>query len=643
MCGIAGEFSMRESKHDVVRMTDFIRHRGPDDTGICDLTGINGGRFGTFGHRRLAIVDLSSAGHQPMFSPDGHLTITYNGEIYNYAELRRGLEGQGMRFRSGSDTEVLLAGWSVMGPAFLPRLRGMFAFALWDSVKERGYLVRDTFGIKPLYVAERDGDILFASEVRALLATGRVPRMLSASAVSSYLSTGSVAEPLTIVEGISAVPAGCVIELSHSSARFRAGDAVPFSEPFAESDIPDLPHRSHIHRIRNALRDSVRYHLVSDVPVGVFLSGGIDSSAVAGLASEVSDTRIESFTVTFDESDFSEAEPARDAARRFGTNHHEVLLSGADLLNALPDVFGAMDQPSLDGLNTFVVSRAVRSFGLKVVLSGLGGDELFGGYPSFYRAKYVAPLWRLPSAIRKLGAIGADPFDDNRVSRMSALLRDATPAGGAYRASRTLFGDRQIARLMASAGHDPAGGSFSSDPRIGELTLMQQVSMHELTGYMRNTLLRDSDVFSMAHGLELRVPLVDVDVARVAHQAAATLDPARGAIKPMLIEAVRDLLSPEMLNRPKKGFTLPFETWMRNELFKEVDSELNGAGAAQVRLAQREVSAVWTAFRNRQPGMNWSRPWSLYTLMRWARHNSISFEPGTSRRTPTRPTLSLAG
>jgi asparagine synthase (glutamine-hydrolysing) len=638
MCGIAGVFSMRESKHDVGRMTDAIRHRGPDDTGVSDLHGTERGRFGAFGHRRLAIVDLSSAGHQPMFSSGGRLCITYNGEIYNYAELRRELEKEGIRFRSGSDTEVILAGWLARGPDFVRLLRGMFAFAMWDAEKERGYLVRDTFGIKPLYIAERDGDVLFASEVRALLATGRIPRVLSPDAVNSYLSTGSVAEPLTIIEGIRAIPAGSVVELEHSSARFKVMDAVSFAPLMANGEAADLPRRSHIHRIRNALRESVRYHLVSDVPVGVFLSGGIDSSAVAGLASEVAEAPIESFTVTFDEADFSEAEPARNAARRFGTRHHEVLLSGEDLLNALPDVFSAMDQPSLDGLNTFVVSRAVRSFGLKVVLSGLGGDELFGGYPSFHRAKYVAPLWKLPRALRALGAIGTDPFDDNRVSRMSTLLRDATPARGAYRASRTLFGDRQISRLMG----DGARGRTLETMReadLGNLTLMQQVSMHELTGYMRNTLLRDSDVFSMSHGLELRVPLVDVEVARVAQQAAAALDLSRGAIKPMLIEAVRDLLSPEMLTRPKKGFTLPFETWMRNELFSEVNSELGGDRAATVSLVQREVSQVWSAFQSRRAGVNWSRPWSLYTLMRWARQNSVAYDPDTVRRAG----LSLAG
>lgn len=625
MCGISGVFSLRDSKSAVEAMTDSLLHRGPDDRGLACLKSMEGEPSGTFGHRRLAIVDLSPAGHQPMFSPGNRHCITYNGEIYNYQELRDSLLAEGVSFRGHCDTEVLLIGWARHGAKFLERLRGMFAFALWDAEKERGYLVRDGFGIKPLYVAERDGNVMFASEIRALLATNRIERKLSSEAVRSYLATGSVAEPLTIIEGIRAIPPGCVVEIVRSGDGFRVDAAKRFTSAFPDVTGVEKRHpRSHVHRIRNALRESVRYHLVSDVPVGVFLSGGIDSSAVAGLASEVATSPIESFTVTFAEADYTEAEPARDAARRFNTRHHEVLLSGNDLLNALPDVFTAMDQPSLDGLNTFVVSRAVRSFGLKVVLSGLGGDEMFGGYPSFQRARYVEPLWSLPKSFRRIGAAGAAPFDDVRMSRIGALLQDRSPSRAAYRASRTLFGDRQIERLTAASAEAAFSHGAEEDCfDFSSLTLMQQVSLYETTGYMRNTLLRDSDVFSMAHGLELRVPLVDARVARVAKEAAAAMDLRHGASKPLLVEAVRDLLSEETISRPKKGFTLPFEKWMRDELFAEVESVVGGGTATSLGLEQSEVSAVWQAFQNKRPGVNWSRPWALYTLMRWARQNGI--------------------
>ena len=644
MCGIGGIFSRRDCRSAVMRLSEAIRHRGPDDVGLAELTTPDDAVQGMFAHRRLAIIDLSSAGHQPMFSADGRCCITYNGEIYNYVELRRELEQSGVQFQSTCDTDVLLLGWQLEGVRFLEKLRGMFAFAIWDREKGRGYLARDAFGIKPLYVAERAGEVLFASEVRSLLATGRLECALSSPAIASYLYTGSVAEPLTIIEGILAVPPGCVVEVTPRGGGFEASAPERFIAAFSASDDIHRDPPSHVHRVRNALRESVRYHLVSDVPVAVFLSGGIDSSAVAGLASEVAGTRLESFTVTFSEKDYSEAKPARDAAERFNTRHHEILLSGRDLLNALPDVFAAMDQPSLDGLNTFVVSRAVRSFGIKVVLSGLGGDELFGGYPSFPRARFMAPFWKMPAALRQVGALGTRPIADLRAQRMRAVMTEHSPAFAAYRASRTLFGEKQLQDLTGSAYQDDtAMHRHPDDVDVSRLSLMQQVSLYELTGYMRNTLLRDSDVFSMAHALELRVPFVDLEVARVAGAAAEAMRIRHGAPKPVLVEAVRDLLSPETIDRPKTGFTLPFETWMRNEMFAEVDSVLKGVRLESVGLNPSAVAQVWSQFQARRPGVNWSRPWALYTLVRWAAQNGLAEAPKNLESVSPEMTLSAAG
>jgi asparagine synthase (glutamine-hydrolysing) len=628
MCGLSGMFSAGNSRPAVESMTTCLAHRGPDDTGIEWLNFRSGAEAGTFGHRRLAILDLSAGGHQPRFSTSGRLCITYNGEIYNYSELKSELAANGVTFETASDTEVLLRGWEIQGARFLNRLRGMYAIAIWDRDAETGYLIRDPFGIKPLYVAEVDGDVIFASEIRSILDTDLVPRRLSRLALESYLSAGSVAEPLTIIEGIHAVPPGSVTRVTAKGGSFALAGSEPFATPFVVDEDAKRRHpRSHIHRIRDALRESVKYHLVSDVPVGVFLSGGMDSSAVAGLASEVSSTPIESFTVTFEEADYSEAEPAREAARRFGTRHHEVLLSSRDLLDMLPALFSAMDQPSMDGLNTFVVSRAVADFGLKVVLSGLGGDELFGGYPSFRRAHMIAPLWKLPRAIRRAGAVSLGPFSDVRAARVSALLRDDMPALAAYRASRTLFGDKQVDRLMGLRTVRPATAASSQSFELRGLNTMQQVSMYEMTGYMRNTLLRDSDVFSMACGLELRVPLVDIKVAQVAYEAAASIDRFDGSTKPMLLEAVRDLVPESSFSKPKKGFTLPFEKWMRQEMFSEVDSILSSSASSDLGLDSGEIASVWSSFQGGRPGITWSRPWALYTLLRWAAENRISYEP----------------
>ena len=644
MCGIGGLFSRRDTRTAVMQMSEALRHRGPDDVGLAGITGLDNEPRGMFAHRRLAIIDLSIAGHQPMFSHDDRLCITYNGEIYNYLELRAELEREGVQFRSTCDTEVLLLGWQKHGAKFLERLRGMFAFALWDREKGRGYLARDAFGIKPLYVADRAGEVLFASEVRSLLATGRIDPVLSSPAVASYLFTGSVAEPLTIIDGIVAIPPGCVVEVAPRGGGFETLPPERFITAFPPSDDIHREFKSHVHRVRNALRESVRYHLVSDVPVAVFLSGGIDSSAVAGLASEVADTRLESFTVTFSEADYSEAQPAREAAKRFNTKHHEILLSGQDLLNALPDVFAAMDQPSLDGLNTFVVSRAVRSFGIKVVLSGLGGDELFGGYPSFNRARLLAPLWKMPTVMRHAGAVGASPIADLRAQRMRAVMSEENPAFAAYRASRTLFGEKQLQQLTGSRYRRGTGMSrHPDDVAVSQLTLMQQVSLYELTGYMRNTLLRDSDVFSMTHALELRVPMVDLKVARVAAAAGEAMKIRRGSPKPVLVEAVRDLLSPETIERPKRGFTLPFETWMRSEMFDEVNSVLTSLRTGSVGLDQAAVAQVWRQFQQRKPGVNWSRPWALYTLLRWAAQNGLAEATSEVDFTARKLSLTAAG
>jgi asparagine synthase (glutamine-hydrolysing) len=636
MCGIAGAFAQHHVDDRVILMTNALRHRGPDDVGLAALVTDDGRAAGIFGHRRLSILDLSTAGHQPMFSRDGRYCLTYNGEIYNYRELRSELERVGMTFKSSGDTEVLLAAWACYGRDALKKLRGMFALAVWDRVEKRGFLARDEFGIKPLYYTEVDGAVLFASEVRALLASELVPRFLSEEAVDSYLATGSVGEPLTIIDSVLAVPPGCVLEIDCGGENARSIRTHRFASLFG-GDLNDTATSDDdiATALREAMRDSVAHHLVSDVPIGIFLSGGLDSSSVVALASEISDSTVDTFTVTFRESQYSEAELARDVARRYATRHHEILLSARDLLNALPDVFAAMDQPSIDGLNTYVVSRAVRAHGIKVVLSGLGGDELFAGYPSFRRASSLAALWRLPADIRRLGTAGASRFGDARMQKLAAIFGEDSPAFGAYLASRTLFGRKQVQTLTGrSTGWGRSTDSDTKGQRATDLSLLQQVSLHEITGYMRNTLLRDSDVFSMAHGLELRVPFVDRRVAYAAFSAPDSRKLRRGVSKPLLVDAMCDLLPASLLRHPKRGFTIPFQSWMRNELADEVNTVLTSPGTSMIGLEKPGVRAVWNDFRRGRPGINWSRPWALYTLLRWARHNDVYLPASSSRISP---------
>jgi asparagine synthase (glutamine-hydrolysing) len=635
MCGIGGAIGRAGTPARVRAMLTCLDHRGPDDGGVEEIVGCSGVPRGALGHRRLAIIDLSPSGHQPMHSGDGRYSIVFNGEIYNYRSLRDSLAGEGVQFRSTSDTEVILEGWARHGEAFLRRLRGMFAFVLWDRREERAVLARDPFGIKPLYLAEREGALFFSSEVRALLSAGAVAPRLSRAGVASYLSLGSVREPGSVVEGVRSLPAGTVLE-----ARVDAAGNARVSTPreYGPSPLAPVAARERdparaARVVRAALRDSVAHHLVSDVPIGVFLSGGIDSSVVAALAAESATEPLETFTITFDERAFDEAAPAAAVAQRFGTRHQEIPLSGEEMLASLPAAFGAMDLPSMDGLNTYAVSRAVRRRGLKVVLSGLGGDELFAGYPSFRRARALAALWSPSAPLRLLLGAAAARAGGVRAEKLAMLLRDRSPAMASYAASRALFGREGVREL---AGIVPERDSRR--PPAG-LTTLQQVSWLELTGYMRDTLLRDSDVFSMAHGLELRVPFVDVEVAR----AAASVDDAvklRGRrSKPLLVAAVADLLPREVWDRPKQGFTLPFAVWLRGPLRAEVEAELHGDATRAAGLDPAAVRRLWGSFVAGR--VSWSRPWAVYTLLRWVRENELSVGEPMSTGAP--PLVALAG
>jgi len=638
MCGIAGVFSTRDYRSQMTRVSSAMAHRGPDDSGVAVLGDRRTHPHGVFVHRRLSIIDLTSAGHQPMTACAGRYSITYNGEIYNFPELRDQLEAEGAVFHSNCDTEAILLGWALHGSKFLGRLRGMFAFGLWDRELSKGYLARDAFGIKPLYVAAKPDAFVFASEVRALVESGLVERRLSAAGLASFLNTGSVAEPYTIVEGVMAVRPGTLLEICFNGDSPEAAPEKQFAGifPTDEEEVDNLSQSAF--QLRNALRDSVAHHLLSDVPIATFLSGGLDSSAIVGIASEVSERPLETFTVTFSEQEYSEGELGRKVAERFSTRHHEVPLSGSDLLDALPAAFGAMDQPSLDGLNTFIVSRAVRSFGIKVALSGLGGDELFAGYPSFRRAARLAPLWSLPASVRKLSAVTAFGLRGVRGEKIRMLMGSSAPAEGAYVASRMLFGDSGVHRLLQAHVHAAAPESYM--PRLNghsQPSLLRDVSMRELAGYMRNTLLRDSDVFSMAHSLELRVPFLDPAVVRVAARAADSSKLNGGSSKPLLVKAVGDLLPAELMSRPKRGFTLPFDRWMRTDLHHAVDATFSSDDASRVGLSKSEAQRVWQSFKLNRGGVTWSRPWALYTLIRWATENRFLSVDSAKRNARRRP------
>src|SRR5215813_5503975 len=645
MCGIAGIFVTSAGRLDVRsiagQMQSRLTHRGPDDHGMmaldddhCVLT-----------HTRLSILDLSTAGHQPMSTADARYWITYNGEIYNYWELRKEIDGERIpssptherstiiqpKWHSNSDTEVLLRAYARWGLESLPKLRGMFAFAIWDNQEKQLILARDPLGIKPLYYYQDDQFCIFASEVRALLASGLVPRKLSVDGLKSYLQFGSVQDPLTIVAGVHSVfPGECLVVQRKNGALRVASD----SYAKITTDLPRPADRSEVvTTLRPLLEESVRKHLVSDVPIGAFLSGGIDSSAIVALMGQVADQKPKTFSIVFKETEFSEAPYARLVAHRFGTEHREIMLSENNLLELLPSAFDSMDQPTMDGINTYILCKAVKEAGITVVLSGLGSDELFAGYPSFRRAQQLHQLAVTPSSIRRLASLAGRSIFNGSARRRKLwdmVDSDCSPYA-AYSLSRQLFAPDEVSALLSDLRPSTPGllcGATRSTSfglsALAQIDIINEVSFLELTGYMCNTLLRDTDQMSMAHALEVRVPFVDRKVVEFVLRLPGDwkLDGLRP--KPLLLNALGDLLPEEVWRRPKMGFTLPFQKWMRSALQPELDKTLSGEnGRARFGCSANHVRRVWDAYKRNPSQEPWSRSWALYTLAHWCELNDV--------------------
>jgi asparagine synthase (glutamine-hydrolysing) len=627
MCGIVGILARNGESlaPDVLeRATASLAHRGPDDSGAIVLrkpapVPLEIG----LGHRRLAILDLSPLGHQPMHDPATGNWIVFNGEIYNFQEIRRGLENEGIAFNSRTDTEVLLKAYGRWGKDCLHRLRGIFAFAIWDSAKNRLFLGRDPMGVKPLYYCTADKYFLFASEIRTLLGTGLIPRRLDPAALLQYLSFGSVYEPNTAINGIHLLRAGhsltwengAVLETCYWHPQLDSSRAGSATEKQLEQEI------------RDALEESIQMQTVSDVPLGVFLSGGIDSSAIVAALSRKQPPS--TFSIIFREAEYSEAQYSRAVAQRFHTDHHEVLLSAGEAIESAPAAVQAMDQPTIDGLNTHVISHAARRAGVKVVLSGLGGDELFGGYDSFRtvpRMETFLRYWKHVPAGRPLGQafFGAQLASDKN-HKLQALITANGHLVHPYFLSRTLFTPTQLEALSASRDSwaDAQAPLRNALSHTAQMDAINRVSYLETRCYMLNTLLRDADVMSMAHGLEIRVPLIDHHLAEKIFSIPGALKLKKGTPKPLLVGAVRDELPAEVIYRRKRGFTLPFEHWLRRDMRKEVEQSIRAIpeGPLGSVLKRGTVEQIWRNFLDGRT--SWSRPWSLYVLQRWCEVNAV--------------------
>jgi asparagine synthase (glutamine-hydrolysing) len=640
MCGIFGILAKNCRVPPAVLecATDSLAHRGPDDRGTVVIQADASPTLEIgLGSRRLAILDLSPAGHQPMQDPETGNWIVYNGEIYNFREIRTRLYGEGMRFVSQSDTEVLLKAYGRWGEKCLGELRGMFAFAIWDAKRSRLLLGRDPMGIKPLYYSSTGQYFLFASELRTLLGTGLVPRKLDPAGLINYLNFGSVYDPITMIQGVSALEAGHYAVWKDGQLKDTMyWDLAPHGKGGTaanylmgnESARKDLENG-----VYATLDQAVRMQTVSDVPVGLFLSGGIDSSILAGILSRAA-IRPNTFSVVFRESEYSEVEYSRAVARAFGTDHQEIMVSQGDVLDAMPYGLKAMDQPTIDGLNTYLIARQTRAAGIKVALSGLGGDELFAGYSSFRdvpRMERFNRFWkRWPSILRKpvAGMFSSMASDSDQNRKLAALSGEWDEVVHPYFLARALFTPGQRDSLMTSVDEETAARANAplqdNLRHAGTLDPINRVSYLESRCYLLNTLLRDSDVMSMAHGLELRVPLIDHLLADKLMDLPGTWKLDANLPKPLLVGALQGALPNEIIQRKKQGFTLPFERWLREYLRPEVESTLqkSGQGALGPLLNHEFVMHVWNDFLDQHT--SWSRVWSLYVLERWCDINLVT-------------------
>lgn len=594
---VAPEIDRRELR--VIR--DLMASRGPD--GIGEWFSPDG-RAG-LGHRRLSIIDLSDAGSQPMMNEDGSIQVVFNGEIYNYRALTQRLIEKGHRFRSHSDSEVLVHLYEERGEAMVEELRGMFAFALWDANKKAMLLARDPYGIKPLYYADDGWTVRVASQVKALVAGGSVSRLPEPAGIAGFYLFGSVPEPFTSYQEVRAVPAGSTVWVDRrgvSAARSYFSVARIFHdarEAAADYNPAELKQVAH-----DAVLDSVRHHLVSDVPVSAFLSAGIDSGTVVALASEVGAENLRTVTLSFAEYEDThddEAPLAAQVAQTYRANHRTRLLEETEFQAELPKILSVMDQPSIDGINTYFISKAAAEVGVKVALSGLGGDELFAGYPSFRDI----PRWvktfsipgRLPGAGRLARSVISSLGPRSGSPKLAGVLEYGGTYPGAYLLRRGLFMPWELKELLGEEAAreglrrlDPLrmiGAAIKPDPG----SAYTRVASLEAALYMRNQLLRDTDWASMAHSIEVRVPLVDAFLLRTL--APALVSHPEMNSKSLLGRIPSRPLPEAVTGRAKTGFNVPLNHWL------ERNSSLD---------IWRRVPAL------SRPGTHWARRWAYTSV-----------------------------
>lgn len=626
MCGIGGIGVRNLTAAHVVSsraMAAALSHRGPDSSGVEALGNC------TLVNTRLAILDLSERGRQPMSNRDRSSWITYNGECYNAGELRDWLTERGHQFRSTTDTEVVLNLYDELGDSCVDRLRGMFAFAIWDIRQNRLLLARDRLGIKPLYYVVTSEGVVFASEIKALLASNLVSRNVDAHGVRAFLQLGHIPPPWTAVHGVQPLEPGHIAIWKDGSFQKKCYWTLAPHRNGASSAAPEK-----VNDILNAtMLEATRLHLISDVPIALFLSGGIDSAALGALAKLVGANQLTALTIGFEEKSFDESEASRRTAELLGIPHDVLILSACEIRDSLDHAIWAMDEPTVDGLNAYWICRTAARAGFKVALTGQGGDELFGGYTSmqwFERLTHAA-TWLRPVP-RSLARIVLDhnsfPF---RWRKLSYLAGADDPFVAAELAVKTLFLEQDIATLL-----DPSlieinsdGGAVCHDEamrhictwadRVKDCGLREKVAYLDVYAHLEPRLLRDGDAMSMAHSLELRPVFLDHRLVEYVFSLPASL---RMQNKRLLLDAMRGLVSAkvyeEIVTRPKRVFSFPFARWMAGDLRAAVEASFQSDRIRATGLLNpAAVQNVWRCFLANPDRVGWSRVWSLFIMQRW--------------------------
>lgn len=624
MCGIWGYGSSKRNIdiEDAWRGLESLRNRGPDASGYyTEKDGLvkntephsGGSRRIFIGNRRLSVIDPSSASNQPM--ERGGNVLVYNGEIYNYQELREGLRNLGYSFSSDSDTEVILAAYQEYGTNCVEMFEGMFAFVIYNKQKKEYILARDRIGIKPLYYMSTKTGLAFSSEVTALLESGFADRTLNNCAVKDYLRLGYVPGPETIIRNVKSIQPGSILIYDIESNETRTRNYWELNFGKEEPDIDNL---------RNVLEKSVKKRLRSDVPLGAFLSGGLDSSTIVGMMRMGRQDSVHTCSIDFEESEHSESKFASLVAEKFGTEHHSRTVGPDDVQEALPDIIAEMDQPSVDAVNTYFVSETAVDADLTVALSGLGGDELFFGYPTFKQVRQgylISKLFNilpgfLSNPLQAALFHAGNAFGSKILLAVSDLIDAPTDFGSAYVAARGLFTRSTVSDLVEF----PIEGRDLTDriersvaQTLDKEDVMAAVSHAEISWYMRDQLLRDTDTMSMAHSLEIRVPFLDSQLVETV-TSIGSAHKAKGE-KELLKEIVSDVVPSFVREREKTGFVFPFNRWLHRELSSIAHEALDEELISKTPLDSSSVRKVRKEFE--EGDMHWEKLWSLVVLSLW--------------------------